>query len=117
MKVAKISITFPQSLSNQMKDYLISLGFSRNKFNSRMWDSDLTDAALQFAIKMNERYESKETAIIAFHQKAPDEVLAYIKKNGFVFSWIDKQWHGLKSALNSAIIEDILKLGSINYIS
>jgi hypothetical protein len=116
MEVAKISVTFPTPVGGKMKDYLLSMGFNRNKFNPREWDADLTDAALNFAIKMNERYATQKKAVITFFQKAPEDVLKYIKKQGFVFSWTDKQWHGLESSLTPPIIEDILRIGSINYI-
>ena len=86
MKVAKISINFPIKLSEKMRDHLISMGFSISKFNNRIWEADINEKTLDYAIKCNERYETRVSAIVTFFKQPPKEVLQEIKKIGFIFS-------------------------------
>jgi hypothetical protein len=116
MNIAKIIIEFPKLPSDHLKDYMVSLGFTRSPRTPRAWEGNLNEKTINFANKINKRYEGEIQAIIKFHDTPPKDLVKSISDCGFIFNVKEKQWYGIKSNLTEALLMDVKSFGSVNFI-
>lgn len=116
MNVAKIVISLPKLPSPNLRDYMLSIGFSRSQSQPRAWEAEINDKTLKFSDIMNKRYENEKVTIIKFYSTPPREITKEIIAKGFVYNPAHKQWYGIKSNLTEALITDVQIYGIINYL-